>query len=214
MPLPFPICVGCTQGAENRRLTKPGVGMAGKPKPRRGAGHRNMDCPEYDNCLDLAAKKDWKTFHCSEACPLVIIKGQGKDGPVKAEKKENDRLCECGKVTLSPNCPYCPSCMAKRSNKGKSTKKKPKAKRPRGRPLKKRPTESPGDAPKKENTTPSMSNPGKDPVGQNTALTIDFGKYSHILKQVEGLAEEELRPVDLQVVYIIKHYLNERQADG
>lgn len=189
MSLPFPICKGCTQGAKNQVLARSGAGVTGKP--RRGAGQRNMDCAHYKDCLDLTAKQDWKTFNC-ESCEHG--NQDHAKGAVATPKKENTRLCECGKITLSPTCPYCPSCMAKRSNKDRSTKKEPKSKRPRGRSPGKRATDSPTGAPKKE----------------NTALTIDFGKYSPILREVEKLAEEEMRPVDLQVVYILKHYLNQR----
>ena len=33
---------------------------------------------------------------------------------------------------------------------------------------------------------------------------IDFGKYGNILDRIEELADEEVRPVDLQVIYILK----------
>lgn len=204
VPLPFPICEKCTRGAENRLLMKSEAGILTEPKPRRGDGHRNIGCPEYSRCLDLAAKKDWKTFNC-EGC--IQGQGQSKDDPLKTEKKENTRLCDCGKTTLSPSCPLCPSCMAKRSNKGKSAKEQPKPKRPRGRPPTKRPTESPGGAPKKEKTTKGMPKSERVGVGSDTALTVEFGKYSHILKQVEKLAEEEMRPVELQVVYMLRKSL-------
>lgn len=141
---------------------------------------------------------------------------QGKADPVRAEKKENKRLCEdCGqRTTISPTNPYCPVCLALRSNKGRSAKKKPKSKRPRGRPPKKRATASPEDAPKKEKTIQDVDKSEKAPVGPDTALTIDFGKYSPILRAVEKHAEDEMRPVDLQVIYILNKYLNGRQADG
>ena len=211
MPLPFPICVGCTQGPENRRLTKPGVGMAGKP--RRGAGHRSMDCAHYEACLDLAAKRDWKTFNC-ESCEYG-----GRDrgeGAVTTPKKENARLCEdCGeKPTISPKHKLCASCMAIRSSRARSAKKKPKTKGPGGSPRKKRATKSPTEAPKKEKTAQGVHKWDSPGAGSDTALTIDFGRYSPILRAVEKIAEEELRTIDLQVVYILKHYLDERQVDG
>jgi len=31
--------------------------------------HRNLDCARYDQCLDLAVKKNWKGFSCSR-CPI------------------------------------------------------------------------------------------------------------------------------------------------
>ena len=205
-PLPFPICKGCTQGAENKRIAKTGGGVPGEP--RQGAGDRNIACPEYGNCLSLAAKKDWKTFNC-EGCSKGQGKGKGK-GPVKTEKKENTKLCDCGKTTLSPNCPYCPACMAERSNQARSAKKEPKATRPGGGSPKKQPTERPVEAPKEKKATQDTPKSEKAVVGPDpdTVLTIEFGKYSSILRQVEKLADEEMRPVDLQVIYMLKHGLD------
>jgi hypothetical protein len=145
--LPFPICEGCPQGAENKRIVKSGAVVPGNPK--RGAGHKDIACPEYSNCLSLAARKDWKTFNC-EGCSRGA--SQGKE-PVKTEKKENTRRCDCGNITLSPTCPYCPACMAKRANQARSAKKGPKATRPRRGSPKKQPTERPIGAPKKKKTT-------------------------------------------------------------
>jgi ribosomal protein L37E len=210
VPLSFPICVGCAQGAENRLITKQGASMSKNPRP--GAGFRLMDCEHYEICLDLAAKKDWESFNC-ESCTSQRT-GQNKE-PVQIEETENVRLCEdCGKkATISPKHKLCASCMAKRSQKGRSVKKEAKSKRQRGRPRKKRPTESPTEAPKNENLTQYMFVSEKARVGPNTALTIEFGKYSPILRAIEELAEEEMRPVSLQVVYILKHYIDGRQAE-
>jgi hypothetical protein len=38
-------------------------------------------------------------------------------------------------------------------------------------------------------------------------LIISFGKYETILKEVESLAEKEMRPIDLQVIYMLKNAL-------
>ncbi len=50
--------------------------------------------------------------------------------------------------------------------------------------------------------------PQKTQQDLNTALTIKFGKHNAILREVEKLADKEVRPVDLQVIYILKKYLN------
>ena len=39
-------------------------------------------------------------------------------------------------------------------------------------------------------------------------LTIQFDKYASLLTEIEKMAEEEVRPPDLQVIYILKSYLN------
>lgn len=175
-------------------------------KPRQGPGKRHMDCDLYEKCLDLAAKKDWDSFNC-EGCTYQE-KGPGNK-PATPEKKENTRICEdCQeKVTLSPNCPYCPSCMAKRSNRAGSAKKGTKAKKPRSGPSHQRATERPVVALKEEKATQRMPKPEKPLSGPNTAITIEFGQYENILRRVEGLAEEEMRPVGLQVIYMLKKSL-------
>jgi hypothetical protein len=53
-----------------------------------------------------------------------------------------------------------------------------------------------------------MPNLEKTLTGPNTILTIDFGKYSPVLRAVEKLAEEEMRPVEFQVIYMLKASLN------
>lgn len=184
-PLPFPMCGKCEQGAENRRLYKPGEAMKGNPK--RGKGERKERCEIYSDCLDIAAKKDWKTFNC-ESC---VHYGEGnKVMTTKTEQNQNTRLCEdCGeKPTLSSNCPYCASCMAKRANKKKAL----------GQPKKK----------KIDHQRPKIEKPSPR---SETGLTIEFGKHASILKEVEKLAEDQMRPIDLQVIYILKNYLNSIQ---
>jgi hypothetical protein len=42
----------------------------------------------------------------------------------------------------------------------------------------------------------------------DTVLRIDFAKYSSILKEIKKLAEEEVRPVELEVIYILKRYVS------
>ena len=57
--------------------------------------------------------------------------------------------------------------------------------------------------------------PSKKPIdkqkeggqGQNTALTIEFGKHVQVLREVEKLAEDQLRPVDLQIIFMVKKQL-------
>ena len=63
------------------------------------------------------------------------------------------------------------------------------------------------EAPKEEKKGQVMRKPDEALLGPNTALTIDFGKHSSILTEVEKLADEEMRPVDLQVIYMLKQAL-------
>jgi len=92
------------------------------------------------------------------------------------------KLCEeCKERPLiNPVSRYCPSCLAKRPHRVKGRKK---------------------NSDKKV----ALFNPKE----RNTTLTIDFGKYEPILKDIEKLAEEEMRPVEVQVIYILKKYMKQ-----
>ena len=58
-----------------------------------------------------------------------------------------------------------------------------------------------------EGTTHSEEKPGKRDREQNTTVTIEFGKHSLILKEIEKLADEEIRPLGLQIIYMLKNQL-------
>mgnify|MGYP006957767884 CR=1 FL=1 len=101
------------------------------------------------------------------------------------------RVCEaCGlKPTISDSCPYCPSCMNKKSREGKK---------------------APVRAQRKE-TNEAKAPAEKTPTVENTAVNIDFDKHPHVLKQVSDLADREIRPLDLQIIYILKcHFENSK----
>ncbi len=57
-------------------------------------------------------------------------------------------------------------------------------------------------------TKKDKGNPENSQQRRNMALTIDFGRYVSILKELEQLAEEEVRSVDSQVIYILKKYFD------
>jgi len=87
-PIPFLNCQQCLKGLENFRFYKNGGSMS-QETPSRDNGQRNIHCEKYGNCLDIAAKKDWKTFNC-EKCPLFTANQKQMEKPVK---KENTRIC-------------------------------------------------------------------------------------------------------------------------
>ena len=157
--------------------------MTGNPQP--GQGQKKIDCTFYKDCLNHAANEDWGDFDCDKC---EHGNGDPSDNTPGDHKKEDLRLCvDCGKnPTLSSSCPYCASCMSKRSHKKKQAARK-----------------DPG-GPKKEKTTTNTNLPEKSPEKRNMKLIIDFGKYGNILDRIEELAEEEVRPVDLQVIYMLK----------
>lgn len=154
-------------------------------KPKKGKGERLLDCPQYDSCLDFAATLNWHDFTCQH-CPFFE-----HEAKKVTTNPENIRLCEdCGeKPPISPKHRYCASCMAIRSHKA--------------RPSKKKSTIKPKD--KAETQKPQQD--------INTALTIEFSKHVSILKEIEKLAEEEVRPVDLQIIFILKSYLKGIKED-
>jgi hypothetical protein len=69
---------------------------------------------------------------------------------------------------------------------------------------------SPPTAPKEKKATHTTPKSEKAIVipDPDTVLTVEFGKYSSILKRVERLADEEMRLVELQVIYMVKHDLD------
>ena len=107
-----------------------------------------------------------------------------KEISTSPEKKENKNICkDCGeKPTITPTSPYCPTCLSKKA-------KKTKISDPQGG-LKAKELQK----------------------SKNTVLTIEFGRHSQILRQIEKLSEEEMRPVDMQVIYILKNYLENNGA--
>lgn len=160
-----------------------------KAEPKKGKGGRFLDCPRYESCLDFVAIQNWKSFNC-ESCPF--FKSEVKEMPTKSEKKENTRICsECDRnVTISPKHSLCPSCMAQRSNKSRPKKKVPAST-------------------KRKDTVQATQGINKAEIGQpraNFEIVIS-GKYSQVLKEVEKLAEEQIRSIDEQIVFILKNYL-------
>ncbi len=119
----------------------------------------------------------------------------------KTPQSKNPRLCACGKPTLSPNCPYCPSCMSKKSRDSKGKKENKK--------------DTFGDNFK--GIKRDIKGPQKPPetpvqIGSGNDILIDFSSHDHILRSIEKLAEEEVRPVELQIIYILKSYLKSQQT--
>lgn len=137
--------------------------------------------------------------------PVEIEKSGFKENFVKANSKDenmentqridtesvNKPLCgQCGlKPTISAGNPYCPSCMAKLSHK------------------KKKLSESAFKAGKREETTGNQAKAQSAPEEQKGAITIEFKSYVQVLKEVEKLAEREMRPLDCQILYILKRYI-------
>jgi len=165
--------------------------------PRRGDGEKHIKCELYGTCLDIAAAENWSSFNC-EGCPeLQEFKGkqtkgllgresfpigQQKEAPVQDKKPALCEECKTRPI-LSPGGRLCASCMAKRSHKPK------------------------GEAPKEK----AKKTPPKQPPRTGVAepvITIHFDGYGEILTEIERLAEEETRTLELQVIHLLKEQLH------
>jgi len=164
--------------------------------PGEGKGSRKLDCDLYDTCLDLAAKKDWDGFHC-EGCTHEADQVSARDAGVTDVTGKAKALCsDCQEKETLGNSPYCASCLGVRGNRAKAAKAKSKR------------AEKPEKAKKTQSKPKSKKAQGK----ANTALTIEFGKHVSILRQIESLADREIRPVDCQVIYMLKTQLARVEA--
>ena len=111
----------------------------------------------------------------------------------KPEETKPVKLCTIchTKPTISASSNICPSCMAKKaSEKTRLAKIAANGSKPK---------ETKEDKGQVEKTVPRPSQ----------AVTIDFSKYAHVLKQVADLAENEMRPLDLQIIYLLKRHFDE-----
>lgn len=173
-------------------------------RPSKGPGDRFLECRLYDECLDVAGLRNWKAWNCGGCDFYKSIFGKKvpennlKDMSTIPEKKENTRICEdCDKTTISPKHPLCASCMA-----GRSHKKRP--------PNKKAPASL-----KRKGSTQSQGKHKAEIGDSGRDMEVVFkGKYGKVLKEVEKLAEEEIRTVDEQIIYIVKSYLSNTQHPG
>jgi hypothetical protein len=154
--------------------------------PLKGKGHRELNCDLYETCLDLAAKNNWKAFNC-EGCL------KDKLTNTEIEKHVDIKLCACGSPVIHPNSKLCASCLGKMAHKNKKAPEKP-VKPPK--------TKTEGCKPQKS-TRPVQRKAG-------ATCTVDFGKYASILKEVKKLADEDMRPLDLQIVYMLNSQLKAR----
>ena len=171
-------------------------------KPKKGKGERFLDCPHYESCLDFAAVQNWKSFTCI-ACEVYIETIQKP--PESTAKQENTRICEkCGeKPTIQPNSPLCASCIGKQAwTDGKAKKKRP-------------PKKKISASPKRKDTTQAQGMHKTEICQPRPHFEVIFSeKYGQVLKEVEKLAEIEIRTVDEQIIYIIKTYLSNTQHPG
>ena len=193
----FPICENCDQGIRNRASYVP---SEIDRKPRRGQGKRDNECYFYDECLGYAASRNWKSFNC-ESCLRVRKKGVMEER--RAKEKKNERICEtsdCGKVTLSTNCPYCASCMGSRAKAKREAKALVET-------VENGSGKTRGEAERWIVGEMGRPDEAEEVPKSGLSITINFSKHTQVLDQIRGLADEEIRPLDLQVIYMLKTYL-------
>jgi len=161
-------------------------------RPVKGPGERFLQCKFYEDCLDFAALRNWHTFNC-EGCPLYKrIYGEGKIVMLN-EEQENTRICsECKKnPTISPKHSLCASCMARRSHQAKAKR---------------------ADAGSKAKTE-GFGMHHKEIVDSGLNLEAVFGgKYGYLVKELEKVAEDEIRTLDEEIIFILKSYLSNKES--
>ena len=157
--------------------------------------HQDKDNPTCENC-EKRIEYLVALGHIVSKVPIESIDLPAKKGVkmrAHAEKSqkaqmESERICEeCREnSTLHPNSKLCASCMAKRSHKNK--------KRP-GSAFK---------AGKKKKAYTDQPKSEVAPKEPGHAVTIEFKSHVSVLKEVEKLADREMRPLDCQILYMLK----------
>lgn len=155
-------------------------------------GQRVLVCPICGNRYPGGREG----FHMSDKVNLKDLQ-TAADREKKMENKETERpifrVCStCNtKKTVTPRHNICGSCLA-----AKGAMK-------RGQALRNAlPTA------KAINTKDDKGRIEKSSPRANMAVNIDFGKHQMIFKQLLDLSEQEIRPLDLQIVYLLKHHFS------
>jgi hypothetical protein len=158
------------------------------------AGERDFGYPtmRYDDCLG-----------CQQGIQNRNSPAKGEKMKTKAEKEDgqNSRICEeCNnEKTMSKSHKLGPRCMqarlkAKKEHDLASKTPDPPNVRPQTR-----------DEIQKAALPPSGGE--KIDPGANLRAEIDFAKHPDLLSRIETLAEEEVRPREHQIIYMLKRYL-------
>jgi hypothetical protein len=176
-------------------------------RPTKGKGERFLGCDYYEDCLSRAALENWPSWNC-ESCDLFKTLFPGGKSKVSEEdkKSENPRMCkECGiRPTIQPNSPYCSVCLALKAKEARARKKEAIDKTPKG--TKSNQEDSAALKTAKRPTQTIGQGEIVDP-GRNMSFIFQ-GKHAYLLEEIERLAEEEVRTIEEQIIYILKSYLS------
>jgi len=112
----------------------------------------------------------------------------------RPEVNKEGRVCSvCNvKPTISDSSPYCAACMGKKGNE----KRRQKA-------------VAPPEKAKIKKMKKDTSQAEKAALRPHMTVCVDFNKYPHILKSVEELANDQIRPVDAQIIFLLKSHFNQ-----
>jgi hypothetical protein len=149
-------------------------------------GRKCFSCGKF---TEIKKKKEGPKIAGEEKVDML---DQGNPGGEKV------RLCkDCGeKPTISPKCPYCASCMRKKSIAARAEKAE-KAQAANKAP-------EPGKPKPAVNPQPLIETPPRTGLA---VVQVDFGGYPQIFEGLKKLAKEEIRPVELQIIYLLKSHL-------
>lgn len=121
--------------------------------------------------------------------------GKEREGIMEYTQEATKQVKLCStchiKPTISESSNICASCMAKKANE------------------KMRLSKMAGNRAKPEKTKEDKRHTEKVAPRPSQAVTIDFSQYAHVLKQVVDLAEVEIRPLNLQIIYLLKRHFGE-----
>ena len=153
-------------------------------------GTRSFLFPECGSCSQgkVIAQEHQNVIGGEKEKSLMV--DQTKSG--NEAREGGARLCQdCGeKPPMSPHSPYCSSCMQKRATKARMKSKK---------------------ASKREKEEAPAVGPGAHRKEAFRAgrviMPVDFGRYREVLEAVVKLAEEEMRPLEIQIVFMLKSCL-------
>jgi len=175
--------------------------------PVAGKGQKDIDCEHYLGCLAYAARVPMAAFNCESCDCFPLGKKEKPGGPLM----ENKKICEkCSeKPSISKFSKYCSSCLNSFKTDKEKAPGKPKRKKVS---IDKALPEKVPETPKREKASSGTAKPEKAPRTPDTAVRIEFGKYISVFKEVEKLADEEMRPVDMQIIYMLKKQLD--HAEG
>lgn len=146
-----------------------------------------------------------KGFYMSDKVDLKDLKTTIEEGATMEDRHLEGRevkveppvkLCEVCKTkpTISKGSTYCASCMAKKSNQRRTT----------GKPTCKT---------KRKEMKEDKGATVKSSPRANMAVAVDFSRYPFIFDQITELALDQVRPVDAQIIFLLKTHFETNKPD-